>query len=92
MGGLTSAKRLQKHFVWENLVGFSIGEEVGERARRGRPPLGRALAQSVFKLALQKSIPTRIRQLILYISNSKGSVDEFERDSTSAKRPLKHFV
>jgi len=30
------------------------------------------LTPSVFKVVLQKSIPTQIRQLILYISNSKG--------------------
>ena len=30
------------------------------------------LSQSVFKVVLQKSILTQIRQLILYISTSKG--------------------
>jgi len=34
--------------------------------------LGGYLIQSVSKVVLQKSIPTQIRQLILYISNSKG--------------------
>ena len=34
------------------------------------------LTHSVSKV-LQKSIPAHIRQLILYISNSKGSVDGF---------------
>jgi hypothetical protein len=35
------------------------------------------LTQSVFTVALQKSIPTQIRQLILRISNSNGQVDDF---------------
>ena len=30
------------------------------------------LTRSVFKVVLQKSIPTQIRQLDLYIRNSKG--------------------
>jgi len=30
------------------------------------------LTQSVFKVVLQKSIPPQIRQLILYVRNSKG--------------------
>ena len=30
------------------------------------------LTQSIFEVVLQKSIPTRTRQLILYISNSEG--------------------
>ena len=30
------------------------------------------LTQCVFKVGLQKSIPTQIRQLILYISDIKG--------------------
>ena len=44
------------------------------------------LTQSVYKVALQKSIPTRIRLLVLYIGNSKGSVDEFVSELTFAKR------
>ena len=35
------------------------------------------LSQNVFQVVLQKSIPTQIRLLILYISNSKGYVDGF---------------
>ena len=35
------------------------------------------LTQSVFEVVSQKSVPTPIRQLILYISNSKGQVDGF---------------
>ena len=30
------------------------------------------LTQSVFTVVLQKSIPTQIRQLVLYMSNSEG--------------------
>ena len=31
---------------------------------------------------VEKSIPTQIRQLILYVSNSEGSIDGFVGDST----------
>jgi hypothetical protein len=34
----------------------------------------------------QKSIPNQIRQLILYISNSKGQVDGFAQELTFEKR------
>jgi len=44
------------------------------------------LTQSVFEVVLQKSIPTQICQLILYISKSKGYVDGFVGQLTSAKR------
>ena len=43
-------------------------------------------AESVYNVGLQKSIPAQIRQLILCISNDKGSVDGFDRESTFAKR------
>ena len=49
-------------------------------------------AESVYDVVLQKSIPTQIRQLILYISNSQGSVDGFVRELTSAERLSKTFV
>ena len=39
-----------------------------------------------------RSIPTQIRQLIFRISNSKGHVDGFVGELTSAKRLEKHFV
>ena len=45
-----------------------------------------------FKVVLQKSIPTQIRQHIPYISNSQAYVDGFVGESTSAKRLHKHFV
>ena len=48
--------------------------------------------QSVFKVVLQRSIPSRFRQLILHVSNSKGYVDKFVGGLTSAKRLSKHFV
>ena len=35
------------------------------------------LTQSGLQVALQKSIPTRIHQLILYVHNIKGYVDGF---------------
>ena len=50
------------------------------------------LTQSVFKVVLHESIPTQIRQLILYIINSQGYVDGFVGELTSAKRLSKHFV
>ena len=45
-----------------------------------------------FKVVLQKSIPAQIRQLILYISNSKGQVDEFVGELTSAKNGLQNTL
>jgi len=50
------------------------------------------LTPSVFKVVLRKPIPTQIRQLVLYISNSKEYVDGFVRELTFAKRLQKHFV
>ena len=44
------------------------------------------------QVVLQMSIPSQIRQLILYISNSKGHADGFVGELTSAKRLSKHFV
>ena len=40
------------------------------------------LTQSVFKFVLQKSIPTQIRQLILYIRNSEEYVDDLVGELT----------
>ena len=42
------------------------------RAPRVRQTVRFCLTQGVFKVILQKSVPTRIRQLILYVSNSRG--------------------
>ena len=53
---------------------------------------GRTLSHSVFAFVLQKSIPTQIRQLVLYISSNAGSVDGFVGGVTYAKRLQKHFV
>ena len=40
---------------------------------------------------LQKSIPTQICQLVLYIGNSKGQVVGFVEELTSEKRHVNHF-
>ena len=57
-----------------------------------RPAVHFYLTQSVFKVVSQMSIPRQIRQLILYISNSKESVDESVEELTSAKRLPKRFM
>ena len=44
------------------------------------PHMPAARHLSVHKLVLQKSIPTPIRRLILYIRRSKGYVDGFVRE------------
>ena len=45
------------------------------------------VAHRVFLIVvLQKSIPTQIRQLVLYLSNSEKYVDGFVGKLTSAKR------
>ena len=49
------------------------------------------LAEIVYKVVLQKSIPAQIRQLILYIGHNTGYVDGFARELAFAKRPFKHF-
>ena len=49
-------------------------------AKWGAPPLSHTKS---FKVVLQKSTPTQIRQLILYIGISKGYVDDFVGESTS---------
>ena len=49
------------------------------------------LTHSLFEVVLQKSIPTQTRQLILYLSNSKGSVDGYVVKLTFAKPLDKHF-
>ena len=48
--------------------------------------------ESVYKVVLQKSIPTQIRQLILYVSNNEGYVDEFVRELAFAERLSGHFL
>ena len=42
------------------------------------------LTHNVFKVVLQKSIPTQIRQLFIHIINSKGYVDGFVGELTFA--------
>ena len=68
-----------------------------EGSRRGSElpaPGGEAsyLTQRFFRVVLQKSVLTQIWHLVLYISNSKGQVDELVGELTSAKRLEKHFV
>jgi len=50
------------------------------------------LTQSAFNVVLRRSIYTQIRELILHPSNSKGYVDAFVGELTSAKRLEKHFA
>ena len=46
------------------------------------------LTESVYEVVLEKSIPTQIRQLVLYIRNDKGYVDGFVWELPFAKRLL----
>jgi len=50
------------------------------------------ISHSVFQVVLQKSITTKNRQLIIYISSYKGQVDGFLWKMTFAKRLSKRFV
>ena len=77
------ALRRQKRLDWLNPKTLC--------GRRQQHPQPSDLIQSVFKVVLQKSIPTQIRQRVLYISNSKGYVDGFVEELPSAKRLYKHF-
>jgi hypothetical protein len=45
-----------------------------------------------FKVVMQKSVSTKIRQIILYISDSKGQIDEFVGGVTVATRTCKVFL
>ena len=58
-----------------------------------RPCLDQSyLTQRVCNVVSQNSIPTQIHQLILDIRDSKGWVDRFVGELTSAKTLPKHFV
>ena len=57
-----------------------------------RSSLGSYLTESVYLVVLQKSIPAQIPQLVLHVSDNKGYVDGFVRESTFAKRPYNHFL
>ena len=48
-----------------------------------------SLPQSFFHFIWQKSIPTQIRQLILYTSNNKGYVDGFVEELTFGEGTLR---
>ena len=48
------------------------GNQIKRFEGRARDQRQSYLTESVFEVVLQKSIPTQISQLILYISNSKG--------------------
>jgi len=64
-------------------------DRVGRLDHRVQPALSATspgLSHTKFFKSVCKSIPTQIRQLILYISNSKGEVDGFVGELTSAKR------
>ena len=50
------------------------------------------LAQRLDTVVLQKSIQAKNRQLILYISDDRGSVDVFGREFTSAERLHRHYL
>ena len=50
------------------------------------------LQKSVLKIILQQSTPTQIRQLILDVVDSQGSIDGFVEELNSANRLEKHFV
>ena len=47
------------------------------------------LTESVYKVVLQKSIPTQIRPLILVISNNEGQSDGSVREFTFPQRLVK---
>ena len=76
MRELKFAKRLNKHFLRDNRV-EAEGRHVPQTPRWSpcsphTDTLLAYLTASVYKVVLQKSIPTQVRQLILYISNNKG--------------------
>jgi hypothetical protein len=50
------------------------------------------LTESAYKVALQKSIPAHIRQLILYYHQNEEKVNGFVRGLAFAKRLYIHFL
>ena len=48
--------------------------------------------EGVYKVALQKSIPPQIRQLIVFYYKDKEFVDRFVRELTCAKWLVKFFL
>ena len=77
-----------------SLFAWTRGPRYGSRAGSWPTPSARRsyLTESVYKVVLQKSIPAKIRQLMLYISDYKGYVDGFVRQLAFAKRLYKHFL
>ena len=65
-----------------------VAHRVGLRTCRAGDIAGREACDVV----LQKSIPAQTSQLILYISNNGGHIDEFVGELTFAERLDKHFV
>jgi hypothetical protein len=61
------------------------------RAASGMDLTKSDLTESVYHVVVQTSIPAQIRELTLYISENKGQVDGFVRESTFAERLHEHF-
>ena len=68
---------------WSENDQSTFGVKTISQASYGRA--GPCLTQSVYNVALQKSIPAQIRQLILYISDDIEHVDGFVRELTFYK-------
>ena len=60
--------------------------------RRYRRKCGPYLTESVYKVVFKKSIPAQIRELIIYVSNNKGYVDEFVLELTFSTRLHEHLL
>jgi len=71
-------KRLLQNNYINPLCQISLGRDLGDVPPPPPPGASRLgvrqvyLRQSVLEVALQKSIPEQIRQLIFHLSNSKG--------------------
>ena len=76
----------------ENAFSGYLAQAVGGAGSASCARFVSYLTQSVFKVVLQKSIPTQMRQLTLYTGNSGGYVDGFVGKLNSAKRLQKHLV
>ena len=72
---------MEVRFRWQVLVASQEARRAVEASGLSHP-VPAYLTQSVFKVVLQKSIPTRIRQLVIYISSCKGKVDDFVEELT----------
>ena len=79
-----------RHTFVQTAIAILVPEPLTRNPKQPHPQRGRA--SGVAGRALIRSIPAQMHQLILYMSNNRGYVDEFVQEWTSAKQLYKHFL